>query len=107
MDKVTYIRGATIEDTPAFNNLVQACGGQPLLKSIFGQYNYSSLIEYSALTIIAGTENGALAFAAFNDGGIGSASEMDSFDEILDELRNVLPVKVTIALFSFETYDTL
>jgi hypothetical protein len=90
---INSIRKASIEDNANFNSIVQACGGQPLLKSIFGQYNYSSLIEYSYLSIIATNEKGGVAFASFNDGGINSG-EMESFDELMDELRHCIPVKV-------------
>lgn len=92
------IKLATIENNPEFNGLVNACGGQPLLKSIFGQYNFSSLVEFSYLTLIASNDKECLGFVAFNDGGLVSG-EMESFDEILEELRPIIPVKVSNTLF--------
>ena len=93
MKSVKYLRKATIEDLGGFNQLVTACGGQPLLRSIFGQYNFPSLIENSYLSIIAATEKGTIAFASFNDGGLAS-QETESFDELLDHLRELIPVRV-------------
>ena len=93
MKSVKYIRKATIEDSAGFSQLVSACGGQPLLRSIFGQYNYPSLIEFSYLTLVAASDKGTIAFASFNDGGLAS-QETESFDEYLDYLREILPVKV-------------
>jgi len=93
MKNVKYIRLATVDDAPGFNQLVSSCGGQPLLRSVFGQYNYPALVEYSYISLIAANDKGTIAFASFNDGGLAS-QETESFDEYLDYIREILPVKV-------------
>jgi len=99
MKSVTYIKRANIDDLTGFNQLVSSCGGQPLLRSTFGQFNFPSLVEYSYLNIIAGTEKGAIGYASFNDGGL-AGQETESFDDLLDEIRTILPTVQVYFCFS-------
>lgn len=60
------------------------------MRSIFGQFSFPALIEYSFLNIVAGTEKGVVAYASFNDGGL-AGQETESFDDLLDEIKTILP----------------
>ena len=88
------IRRAEINDVVEFNGLLNSLDGVPLFKSIFGTFNYSNLIEYSHLSLIAshsGNYDSALGFVSISD-----SSNIDSFsfESSIEQLKPFLPVEV-------------
>ena len=80
---------STIDDGPAFTALINALGGQSLYRALFGQYNFTSLIEYTYLTISAKNDDGALGgFVSLNDGLSGDEDPLDIF---LDKIKDFVP----------------
>lgn len=89
------IRRAVTEDAREFNSLINQLGGPNVFRSQFGQYNFTSLIEYSHLALSAITEDGSCGcFAVFSDG-ILSVGDNISFDDILFNLNDLLPCRVS------------
>ena len=46
------VRRSESEDGRYFNNLVTNLGGPNLFRALFGQYNFTSLVEYSYCSLI-------------------------------------------------------
>ena len=89
------IRRAEIEDSKAFNTLINGQGGQALFRASFGQYNFSSLVEYSYLSMVAYADDEiCTAFASFSD----SVSLAGEFDETIEALQEILPCKVSSSI---------
>jgi hypothetical protein len=80
---------ASIDDNLGFGTLINGLGGQSLYRALYGQYNFTSLVELCYLSISAKSSEGILgAFASFNDG---FTSDSDSFDEIIAQLSEFIP----------------
>jgi hypothetical protein len=88
------IRRAAVEDGREFNALVNQLGGPNVFRAQFGQYNFTSLVEYSHVSLFAPTDEGSCGcFASFSDG-ILSVGDNLSFDEIINILNDLLPCRV-------------
>lgn len=97
------VRQAEINDGREFNALVNSLGGASLFRAQFGQYNFTSLIEYAHLSLLIPAEDDTCGcFATFCDGQL-SMSDGPSFDDILLSLSELLPCRVNIILFSIFT----
>lgn len=80
---------ATVDDGAAFSALINGLGGQSLYRALYGQYNFTSLVEYSYLTISAKNEEDVLGgFLSFNDALTGDA---EPFDEFLNRVSSAAP----------------
>ena len=84
------IRRAEIDDARVFSSLISDNGGSSYVKSSFGQFNFSSLVEFSYISLICGDENKASSFCSFNDGSI-VGGEPESFEEAMDEVKQLVP----------------
>lgn len=92
---MTIIRRAITEDAREFNALINQLGGPNVFRAQFGQYNFTSLVEYSHLALSAITDDGSCGcFAAFSDG-ILSVGDNISFDDIILQLNDLLPCRVS------------
>jgi hypothetical protein len=92
------IRRAEINDVVEFNGLVSSLGRVPLFKATFGAFNYSNIVEYSHLSLLAtcGSEdNSALGFVSITDS---SSVDSLSFENAILKLKPFLPVEVGILL---------
>jgi hypothetical protein len=88
------VRRAEIEDAREFNALVNQLGGPNVFRAQFGQYNFTSLIEYSHLALFSPTDDGSCGcFASFSDG-ILSVGDNLSFDQIITTLSDLIPCRV-------------
>lgn len=88
------IRRAEVEDGREFNILINSLGGQALFRALFGQYNFTSLVEYAHLSLVAmNEEDSCVCFAAFSDGSAGT-SENIPFDELILQLSSTIPCRV-------------
>ena len=88
------VRRAEVEDGREFNILINSLGGQALFRALFGQYNFTSLVEYAHLSLIAMNEDDScVCFAAFSDGSAG-ASDNIQFDELILQLSSIIPCRV-------------
>lgn len=95
------IRRAEVEDGREFNALVNSLGGQALFRALFGQYNFTSLVEYSHLSLIAiNEEESCVCFAAFSDGAAGT-TDIVQFDELLIHLSTIIPCRVSFHVYHF------
>lgn len=53
MDKnKIYARLASFDDLRSLNSLVNTCGGVPLMKAIFGPFNFPSLMENAVISLV-------------------------------------------------------
>lgn len=96
MTNELIIRRAEINDVVEFNTLVSNLGRVPLFRATFGTFNYSNIVEYSHLALLAtcgNDDNAALGFASITD-----ASGMDSlsFENAIIELKAYIPVEVRL-----------
>ena len=87
MTEVTYYK-STIEDGLGFSALINSLGGQSLYRSLFGQYNFTSLVEYSYLTI--SVVNGDGAFSGFISVNDGLPNDVESFDTFVDAVSSTV-----------------
>lgn len=88
-------RKAEIEDGRYFTGLINSLGGTNLFRALFGQYNYTSIIEYSYLTLIAIKDRDvSVGFASFNDGFISNPDNI-SFEYIIEEVSQIMPCRVS------------
>ena len=88
------IRRAEINDVVEFNGLLSSLGRVPLFKATFGAFNYSNIVEYSHLSLLAtcGSEdNSALGFVSITDS---SSVDSLSFENAILKLKPYLPVEV-------------
>ena len=53
MTSFVSIRSSTLEDIRAFNGLVNNSGGAVFYRATFGQFNFSSMVETSCISLIA------------------------------------------------------
>lgn len=94
------IRPAVIEDNRNFNLLIKSLGGPNLFKALFGQYNFTSLIEYAYVSMVAINENEeCVGFVCFNDGIITWSDEGPSFDELIESLQQTVPCQASNSIF--------
>lgn len=85
----TSCHKSSVEDGAAFSSLINGLGGQSLYRALFGQYNFTSLVEYTYVTVSAKNEDGLLGgFASFNDG---LSGDLESFDHFLEEIATIVP----------------
>jgi hypothetical protein len=95
MNQDLLIRRAEINDVINFNSLVTSLGRTAYFRAIFGPYNYSNIIEYSHLTLLAtsgdGDENTGVGLVSITD-----SSNLDSlsFDSVITSLQQFLPLQV-------------
>lgn len=76
--------GALIEDGSGFSSLVNGLGGQSLYRALYGPYNFTSLVEYSYLSLVSKSDDGVLGgFVSVNDGLPGDSEPFDDFIEKL------------------------
>lgn len=93
------IRRANIDDGREFNALVNELGGTNVFRAQFGQFNFTSLIEYAHLSLYAKADDGSCGcFAAFSDGLL-SVGENVSFDDILRSLSDLVPCRVRFSTY--------
>ena len=94
------IQRAQIDDVLKFNALINALGRVPLFRAIFGPFNYSTIIEFNHLSILATCgegEDSATGFVSINDSVSGDHS---SYDAVIEELNDYLPaVRLTNTMF--------
>ena len=109
MSEELVIRRAEIEDVVSFNALVSSLGRVPLFRAIFGAFNYSNIVEYSHLSLIATCGSDADSAVGFVS--IADSSTLDSltFDTAIVELKPFVPVVVRnlshfYHIFSAEPY---
>lgn len=99
MAQELLIRRAEIDDVVSFNALVSSLGRVPLFRAIFGAFNYSNIVEYSHLSLIAscGSDAEAVGFVSITD-----TSTLDSltFDGAIKELKQYVQVEVRKTLLS-------
>lgn len=89
------MRSADISDGREFNSLVNTLGGANLFRAQFGQYNFTSLIEYAHMSVYMPSDDESCgAFAAFCDGQL-NLSDGLSFDELLASLSELVPCRVS------------
>jgi hypothetical protein len=89
------VRRSEAEDGRHFNNLVTNLGGPNLFRALFGQYNFTSLVEYSFCSLIGLNENDQCGlFATFNDGMLTTQDNVP-FDILIDSLSGILPCRVS------------
>ena len=85
----TTCHQSSVEDGAAFSSLINGLGGQSLYRALFGQYNFTSLVEYTYLTVSAKNDEGLMGgFASFNDG---LSGDLESFDSFLAEIAAFVP----------------
>jgi len=95
------LRIAQVSDSRAFNALLNSEGGQALYKAYFGQFSFSSLVEYSfsSLIYIGSAENVeddiCSAFMAINDC-VSNNSDPDDVEKVIDELSPFVPLQVIL-----------
>jgi hypothetical protein len=94
MSQDLAIRRAEIDDVVNFNALVSSLGRVPLFRAIFGAFNYSNIVEYSHLSLIAtcGSDaDSAVGFVSISD-----SSTLDSltFESAIVELKQYVQVEV-------------
>lgn len=88
------IRRAEHDDILRFNFLISSLGRVPLFKATFGSFNYSSIVEYSHLSLLAACgddEESALGFVSISDS---TLLESVSFDNAIFELQQYIPIEV-------------
>jgi hypothetical protein len=87
------ISPATQGDVVRFNSLINSLGRVPLFRAIFGAFNFSNIVDFSFLSLIASTsdvDESAVGFISVNDACPGD----HSYTSVLSELQSYLPVKV-------------
>lgn len=90
------VRKADINDGREFNALVNTLGGASLFRAQFGQYNFTSLIEYAHMSLLLPAEDGSCGgFATFCDGQL-NLSDGATFDEIIASLSELVPCRVSM-----------
>ena len=93
------VRRSEAEDGRLFNSLVTNLGGPNLFRALFGQYNYTSLVEYSYCSLIGLDESEQCGlFATFNDGML-TTQDTIPFNILLDALGEILPCRVSLVYF--------
>lgn len=89
------VRRSEAEDGRHFNNLVTNLGGPNVFRALFGQYNFTSLVEYSYYSLIGLNENNQCGlFATFNDGML-TAQDNTPFHILVDALSDLVPCRVS------------
>lgn len=80
---------STLEDGAAFSALINSLGGQSLYRALYGQYNYTSLVEYTYLSVSAKNEEGVVGgFVSLNDGLPG---DIEPFHDFLEKIALAAP----------------
>ena len=89
------IRVATQDDIRLFSTMVQSTGGNPVYKANFGPFNFSNLIEYSLLCLIATSDDDSICtgFLAINDSPT-IAGDVD-LDKAIETLSDIFPARVS------------
>lgn len=94
------VRKVDNEDSRHFTPLLNTLGGIGLFRAIFGQFSFSSLVEYCLTTLITIVNDGegdegeeAVAFISVNDN-ISSTADADLTEKMLTELSNFFPAQV-------------
>ena len=86
-------RQAELEDVRAFNGLINNSGGAIFFKATFGQFNFTSMVENSCISLVSMAENAndmCLAYLSVTDSpGIGK--EGDAFDKAIQAIREHIP----------------
>lgn len=88
------IRRAKIDNVVEFNALISSLGRVPLFRAIFGQYNYSSIVDFSHLSLIAYCENDANVAVGFVSITDSSCIDSLSFESAILELKPYVSVEV-------------
>ena len=106
MNKIKLRRGEQ-SDSRIFTGLINSSGGAPLFRATFGHFNFSTLLEYSYLTLIAistndDNEETCAGFLSINDSVSSSSTEQDSFDKTIEALSDYIPVKVIDETHSYK-----
>lgn len=95
MSQDLLIRRAEINDVINFNSLVTSLGRTAYFRAIFGPFNFSNIVEYSHLALLATSggndENVAVGFVSITD-----SSNLDSlpFDYAIRRLQQFLTLEV-------------
>jgi hypothetical protein len=99
---ITY-RDCDGDDSRAFTQMLNNCGGVPLYRAIFGQFTYSAILEYSLATYGAfeGEDDFRIchSMVALNDCA-SSTADQDSFVSVINELKPYINVEVRAISFS-------
>jgi hypothetical protein len=91
------IRRAEINDVVEFNGLLSSLDGVPLFKAIFGTFNYTNLIEYSHLSLIASHSSNAESAQGFVSISDSPSIDSLSFESSISQLKPFLPVEVELS----------
>ena len=86
-------RVSDFDDIRGFNSLLQVAGGAAFFKAIFGQYNFTSILEFSHLSITsqASDDKDSLhGFVALNDSTTCLAGD-DNFDGLVAAIKSFIP----------------
>lgn len=103
MDEISC-HSAQLEDTRSFNAAVASQGGLPLFKAIFGQFNFSSLIEFSFSALFFGKrvegveDDVCVSFIAVHEN-VSSTAEPDAAEKVVDELSHIFPAQISNTVF--------
>jgi hypothetical protein len=92
MTSFVSIRSSALEDIRAFNGLVNNSGGAVFYRATFGQFNFSSMVETSCISLIAMAEDNAtcVAYLSVSDSpGIGK--EGIAFDNTISLINEHVP----------------
>lgn len=91
------IRRAEINDVVEFNGLLSSLDGVPLFKAIFGTFNYTNLVEYSHLSLIASHSSNAESAQGFVSLSDSPSIDSLSFESSISQLKPFLPVEVELS----------
>lgn len=92
---------ADFKHIQAFNQLVSVSGGLPLYKAIFGQFNYSTIVEFSYISLVYLPQDNietSYGFIAVNDSSYTLSSD-DGFVDMFDAIKALLPITAMNSLF--------
>jgi hypothetical protein len=97
------VRRADFDDSKDLADLVNKTGGASIFKATFGNYNFSSLVENSYLSLLAEEQaedvDGVLvsktaSFVAVNDS-VPLISDTSAYGRIIEALSNYIPATVS------------
>ena len=94
MSPELVIRRAKADDVGEFNALVSSLGRVPLFRAIFGAFNYSNIVEFSHLSLLAtcgSDKDSAVGFISMSDS---LSLDTLSFESAVNELRRYIPLQV-------------